>query len=121
MQTQSSLLEPNAKEHYRVEKMNFGKQGGKVDKTAIIFNSHITLYGIPLEAYEYVVNGKSALEWIMERYRITTDKDSLITNDPNDWSDDPQYILNLVKRMVRVSLETMKIVEGLPALNERVL
>jgi predicted helicase len=119
LQTQSSLLEANAKEHYRVTKMNFGKQGGKVDKTTIIFNSHITLYGIPLEAYDYVVNGKSALEWIMERYRITTDKESLITNDPNDWSDDPQYILNLVKRIVRVSLETMKIVNGLPPLNEK--
>ncbi|MDR3540910.1 MAG: DEAD/DEAH box helicase family protein [Desulfosporosinus sp.] len=121
LQTQSSLLETSAKEHYQVKKMSFGKQGGKADKTAIIFNSHITLYGIPLEAYEYVVNGKSALEWIMERYRITTDKESLITNDPNNWSDDPKYILNLVKRMVRVSLETMKIVNSLPDLNERTL
>ena len=60
-----------------------------------------------------------ALEWIMERYQVTKDADSGIENDPNDWSDDPQYILNLVKRVVRVSIETMKVVEGLPALEER--
>jgi predicted helicase len=107
------------KEHYRVRKMTFGKKGSKEDKTTIIYNSHITLAGIPLEAYDYVVNGKSTLEWIMERYQFTRDKDSQITNDPNDWSDDPQYILNLVKRIVRVCLETMKIVNGLPALNEK--
>ena len=112
LQQQSSLLEPN----YKVIKMRFTKQ----DKTTIIYNSYITLYGIPLEAYEYIVNGKSALEWIMERYQFTKDKESLITNDPNDWSEDPQYILNLVKRIVRVSIETMKIVNSLPPLNERV-
>ncbi len=77
------------------------------------------MLGIPLEAYDYVVNGKSALEWIMERYQITKDKDSQIPNDPNDWSDDPRYIIDLVKRIVRVSLETVRIVNELPALNER--
>ena len=87
-----------------------------MDKNVIIYNSHLRLEGIPLEAYDYVVNGKPALEWIMERYRVTTDKDSQIVNDPNDWSDDPQYIINLVKRIVTVSLETMKIVNGLPGL-----
>jgi predicted helicase len=107
------------KEHYRVSKMSFGRRGGKEDKTTIIYNNHVTLTGIPLEAYEYVVNGKPALGWIMERYQFARDKDSQITNDPNDWSDDPKYILNLVKRIVRVSLETMKIVNGLPALNEK--
>jgi predicted helicase len=77
---------------------------------------------IPLEAYDYVVNGKPALEWIMERYQITVDKDSGIRNDPNDWArehNQPRYILDLLKRIVRVSLETMKIVNALPALNER--
>jgi predicted helicase len=77
------------------------------------------LQGIPLETYEYIVNGKSALDWIMERYAVTVDKDSGIRNDPNDWSEDPTYIVNLVKRMVRVSLETMEIVNTLPALNEQ--
>lgn len=121
LQEQTSLMGTNTKNDYKVSKMRFGKQGSKVDKTTIIYNSHITLHGIPLEAYDYIVNGKSALEWIMERYQTTTDKDSLITNDPNDWSDDPQYILNLVKRIVRVSIETIKIVKALPALNEGAL
>ena len=73
----------------------------------------------PLEAYEYIVNGKPALEWIMERYQLTRDKDSGITNNPNDWSDDPRYIIDLVKRIVRVSVESVKIVNSLPPLNER--
>jgi predicted helicase len=67
-----------------------------------------------------VVNGKSALEWIMERYQISVDKDSGISNDPNEWSADPRYIVDLVKRIVRVSLETVKIVQSLPALQEDV-
>ena len=73
---------------------------------------------IPLETYEYIVNGKSALEWIMERYKVTKDKDSGIINDPNHWSENPRYIVDLVKRIVRVSLETVRIVKSLPALNE---
>ncbi|KAB2907047.1 MAG: DEAD/DEAH box helicase [Ignavibacteriaceae bacterium] len=115
----SGKLGFDPKEHYRVQKMTFGKSGGKLDKTTIVYNSHVTMTGIPLEAYDYIVNGKPALEWIMERYAVTVDKDSGIRNDPNDWSDDPQYIINLVKHIVWVSLETMKIVNALPALNER--
>lgn len=107
-------LEP---EDYRVEKMVFGQRNK--DKTTIVYNSHIKLTEIPLEAYDYIVNGKPALEWIMERYQITKDKDSGITNNPNDWSDNPRYIIDLVKRIVRVSLETVKIVNSLPTLNER--
>ncbi|WP_292789305.1 type ISP restriction/modification enzyme [Nostoc sp. NMS7] len=106
-------------EDYRVEKMSFGRRPKVIDKTTIIYNSKITLFGIPLETYDYVVNGKSALEWIMESYQFTKDKDSQIAKDPNDWSEDPRYILDLVKRIVRVSLESMKIVTALPALNER--
>jgi predicted helicase len=111
-------LEPGI--HYRVGKMVFGKAGKAVDKTVIHYNSRVTLRGIPLEAYEYVVNGKSAIEWIMERYQVAKDKDSQIVNDPNDWCTehgDPPYILNLIKRIVRVSLETVRIVKELPALN----
>ena len=106
-------------EDYRVSKMTFGRRDKAIDKTTIAYNSKIKLTGIPLEAYEYIVNGKPALEWIMERYQLTKDKDSGITNDPNDWSDDPRYILDLVKRIVRVSVETVKIVNTLPDLNER--
>jgi predicted helicase len=80
----------------------------------------VTIIEIPDKSYEYVVNGKSAVEWIMERYQITTDKDSGIENDPNMWSDDPRYIFDLLRRIVRVSIETVKIVNSLPALEESV-
>jgi predicted helicase len=104
---------------YRVQKMQFAKKGKDVDKSTLHYNSHITLSGIPLETYDYIVNGKPALEWIIERYAITTDKDSGITNNPNDWSENPRYILDLVKRIIRVSIETVRIVKNLPALNEQ--
>jgi predicted helicase len=104
---------------YRVEKMRWGKNGKTVDKSVIKYNDYFTLSDIPLEAYDYIVNGKSAIEWIMERYAITQDKQSKIVNDPNEWSDDPRYIIDLVKRIVRVSMETNRIVASLPALNER--
>jgi predicted helicase len=105
-----------AKELYRVNEagMRFPKVKKEEDRTSIIFNQFVTLKGIPESAYEYVVNGKPAIEWIMERYAITTDKDSGIKNDPNEWSDDPRYIVDLVKRIVRVSLETNRIVSKLP-------
>jgi predicted helicase len=102
---------------YRVEKMAFGKKDGKADKSVIAYNSHLVLRDIPLEAYDYVVNGKSAIEWIMERYQVSTDKPSGIKSDPNEWSDDPRYIIDLLKRIVRVSIETSRIVKSLPALN----
>ncbi len=103
---------------YRVDKMTFAKTNKVLDKTTLIYNRHLTLSGIPLETYEYIVNGKSALDWIIERYQVTTDKDSGIKNDPNDWSEDPRYILDLVKRVVRVSVETVRIVKGLPGVLE---
>ncbi len=124
----SELLSDPAKD-FLVQKMTFGRpsaeqkaNGQKQDKTTIHYNARITLSGIPLPAYDYVVNGKPALEWIIERYQMTVDKDSGIRNDPNDWArehDQPRYILDLLKRVVRVSLETMKIVNALPALKER--
>ena len=106
--------------NYRVEKMRFGKIDSKTaDKSVIYYNHAITIEGIPAEAYEYVVNGKSAIEWIMERYTVTTDKKSGITNDPNDWArehDDEKYILNLLLRVINVSVQTVEIVKGLPKL-----
>jgi predicted helicase len=103
---------------YRVHKMAFGKGSGGKDKSVIVYNPHLTLKGIPLDAYDYVVNGKSALEWVMERYAVSIHKASQIKNDPNDWSDDPHYIVDLIKRVTRVSVETVRIVSGLPPLNE---
>ena len=103
-------------EDWRVVKMRYPS---KADKTSIIVKAHLTLKGILPEALEYVVNGKPAIEWVMERYQVTTDKDSAIHNDPNAWADehdDPRYIVDLVKRVVRVSVETVRIVNALPQL-----
>lgn len=95
------------------------KGGREKDRSVIVFNSRITVKGIPEEAYDYMVNGKSAIEWVMDRYQVTKDKVSAIVDDPNDWCrehNDPAYILNLLKRVIRVSMETVKIVGGLPSL-----
>lgn len=103
---------------YLVEKMKYGK--GK-DKSTLHYNDKIKITGIPLEAYDYVINGKPALDWVVERQCVKTDKASGIVNDSNAWSIDtmsnPKYPLELFLRVVTVSLETMKIVKGLPALD----
>jgi predicted helicase len=99
---------------FKVEKMRFPK---KDQKDTIHFNSQITISNIPKEAYEYVVNGKSAIEWIMERYQITTHKESQITNDPNDWAEEvgnPRYILDLLLSIINVSMQTRELVGKLP-------
>lgn len=103
---------------YRVSKMVYGKKDGKPDRSVLVYNNHITLSCIPPEAYDYVVNGKPALEWIKERYEVTKDKDSGIENDPNAWSDDPRYIIDLIKRVTQVSIKSAALVASLPALNE---
>lgn len=106
---------------YRVEKMRYGKKGKDKDLTTLHYNARITLTGIPLEAYEYVVNGKPALDWVVERQCVKTDKDSGIVNDANDWATEtmgnPRYPLELFQRVITVSLETMKIVKDLPPLD----
>ena len=109
---------------FAVDKIRFAKvrdENGKLvtDKTRIIYNDHITIENIPLKAYEYVVNGKSAIEWIMERYAVTIDKASQIKNDPNDWSrehEQPRYILDLLLSVVMLSCQTADIVSTLPIL-----
>ncbi|OYD53108.1 damage-inducible protein, partial [Thauera propionica] len=117
-ETKRLVMEP---EDYLVTKMTFGKKDGKPDKSVVVYNPHLVLRDIPLEAYEYVVNGKPAIEWIMERYQVTVDKASGIKNDPNEWSEDPRYIVDLLKRIVRVSLESVRIIQSLPALKEHVV
>lgn len=105
---------------WRVEKMKVPKVDGKKDLTRLIYNAHITISGIPPEAYDYVVNGKAALDWVIERQCVKTDKDNGIVNDANDWAietmDNPRYPLELFLHVVTVSLETMKIVNNLPSL-----
>lgn len=101
---------------YRVEKMRFP---AKDKKDTINYNSKITISNIPAKAYEYVVNGKSAIEWIMERYQVSTHKESGIKNDPNDWSAEvgnPRYILDLLLSIINVSTQTVDIVNSLPKL-----
>lgn len=102
---------------FRVEKMSFGK--GK-DRRVIHYNPNITLIDVPLEAYDYVVNGKPAIDWVMERQAVKVDKDSGIVNDANDYANetigDPRYPFDLLCRVITVSLETMKIVKALPPL-----
>lgn len=105
----------NPRSLYHVTKMRWGKAAhGGVDRTVIHYNDHVTLRGIPLAASDYVVNGKAALDWVIDRYQVSTDKASGLVNDPNAWSPDPRYIVDLVKRVVRISMETQAIVEGLP-------
>ena len=97
-----------------VEKMRFPS---KDQKDTINYNSQITISNIPDKTYEYVVNGKSAIAWIMERYQVKTDKKSGIKNDPNDWAkevNNPRYILDLLLSIINVSVQTVYIVNGLP-------
>ncbi len=116
----SMFMDDLQPEDYRVEKMKFGGKGKNKDKTTVVYNSKITMQDIPLEAYDYVVNGKPALEWVMERQCVKTDKVSGIVNDANKYAietvRDPAYPLKLFQRVITVSLETMKIVRSLPKL-----
>ena len=102
---------------YHVTKMRFG---GKKDKSVILYNDAITIRNIPLTAYDYIVNGRSAIEWVMESYRVKTDKASGIVNDPNDWAkehDDPAYILRLLLSVITVSEKTLAITSALPRIH----
>jgi predicted helicase len=83
------------------------------EKDAVVVNDSLTLAGIPSEAYNYRLGNRCALEWVIDQYRVTTDKRSGITSDPNR-EDDPEYIVRLIGRVVTVGLETVKLVAGLP-------
>jgi predicted helicase len=115
--TTKTLSKP---EHYYVKQMKYAKNGKEKDLSIVFYNEFITITDIPIEAYEYVVNGKPALDWIIERYCVKTDKDSGIVNDSNLWGleteNNAKYPLELFQRVITVSLETMKIVKGLPEL-----
>ena len=103
-------------ETFRVEKMRWAD---KTTKKAIVYNRHVTLGDIPAEAHRYMLGSRSALEWLIDRYQVKTDKASGIVNDPNDWGREhhnPRYIIDLIKRVTRVSVETMRIVDSLPSL-----
>ena len=96
--------------NYRVERMTLSK-----GKDQIVYNDFLTLSGIPPEVFEYRLGNRSALDWIIDQYQVSTDKRSDITNDPNNL-DDPQYIIQLIGKVITVSLDTVNIVKSLPAL-----
>lgn len=100
--------------HMKFAKINNHNNRSADDKTTIIFNNDITISHIPEKAYKYMVNGCSAIEWIMEQYHIKTDKKSGIIDDPNDYSDDEMYIFNLLLRIINVSIKTVDLVNELP-------
>jgi len=108
-----------------VQKMKWGKRTDPAtkkkvdDDTVLIYNKNLTFKGIPEAADRYVVNGRTPLEWMIDRYQVKTDKASGIVNDPNEYSEDPMYIIDLVKRLVTVSVRTTEIVDSLPPLSER--
>ncbi|WP_346749526.1 type ISP restriction/modification enzyme [uncultured Brachyspira sp.] len=102
-------------DNFVVQKMRFGKVNSNKDKTIINYNNNITISNIPEKAYDYVVNGKSAIEWIMERYQYTIDKDTEIINNPNEWrqvEENKRYILDLLLSVITVSVKTMEIVDN---------
>lgn len=108
------IVEGEESNNFKVEKMRFLS---KDKKDVIIFNSDIKIKNIPLEAYEYQVNGKSAIEWIMERYAVTVNKDSQIENNPNLWceeNENPRYILDLLLSVISLSLKTNELIKKLP-------
>ena len=126
-------VKPGYDSPYAVTKMRFAKKespedenkNGKLerrereDRSRIVYNDRVTIRGIPLAAYDYVVNGKSAIEWIMERYQVTSHKESGIVNDPNKYLEEcgnECYIVELILKVVTVSMETQKIVSTLPKL-----
>lgn len=110
------------RETWRVSKMKWGKKKGPEsgksvdDRSVIVYNPRVTITGIPEEAERYMLGSRSALAWIIDRYQVKTDKASGIVNDPNDWCDehdDPTYIVDLIKRVTTVSVETLKIIDSL--------
>ena len=105
------IEDPKAKVTFRVDHMKLSK-----DKTELTYNDFLKLRGIPAATYDYKLGNRSALEWVIDQYRVSTDARSGIVNDPNR-DDDPQYILRLIGQVITVSLETKQIIASLPSLN----
>lgn len=106
--------DPQDRETWRVQKM---KWKSKTDHSTIVYSPQVTVSGIPDDAERYTLGSRSALGWVIDRYQVKTDKDSGIVNDPNDWCDehdDPMYIVDLIRKVTTVAVETMKIVDSLP-------
>lgn len=108
-----SLLWEEKPEHFLLGKraMRFAD---KEKRTTLIINEHVCVSGIPEEAHRYVVNGRTPLEWFIDRYKITQDKNSGIINDPNGWFDTPRDLITAIERIIYISVESTKIIENLP-------
>ena len=100
--------------HFQLSKRAM-RYADKDTKTTLILNDHVRLSGIPEKAHRYVVNGRTPLEWFIDRYKITQDKDSGIVNDPNGWFENPRDLITAIERIVYVSVESARIIEGLPS------
>ena len=109
-----SLLWEEKPEHFRLGRraMRFAD---KQERTTLIINEHVQLTGIPEAAHQYVVNGRTPLEWFIDRYKITQDKNSGVVNDPNGWFDNPRDLITAIERIIYVSVESTKIIENLPS------
>jgi len=108
----TQIVNKNVPFSWRVTKMRLSK-----DKTAVVVNEALTLAGIPPQTTDYKLGNRSALEWVIDQYQVSTDKRSGIMTDPNR-AGDPEYIVRLVRRVVTVSVETARIVAGLPSLTQ---
>ncbi len=98
--------------HYRIGKqMRFAD---KEERTTLVVNDHIRLRGVPAEAHRYAVNGRTPLEWLVDRYRFRKDKESGIANDPNGWFDDPRDLIAALRRAVHLGVETARVIDALP-------
>ena len=114
--------DPEDRETWRVQKMKWGKvrnldtKKPVDDQTTIIYNSKVTITGIPPETNDYLLGSRSALAWVIDQYQVTKDKKSGIVNDPNAWADEhgnPQYIIDLIKKVTTVSIETMRLMASM--------
>jgi predicted helicase len=103
---------PTAEVTFRVERMKLNAK----DKSELRYNDFLTLRGIPLATFDYKLGNRSALDWVIDQYRVSIDARSGIVNDPNR-EDDPHYILRLIGQVITVSLETQQIIASLPSLN----
>ena len=101
-------------EHYRIGEQKMKYPDNDSEKTVLIVNDHIQLIDIPAEAHRYEVNGRTPIEWFIDRYRVKRDTKSGIVNDPNGWFEDPRDLIPALRRIVHLSVETVRIVERLP-------
>ena len=106
------IEDPKAEVTFRVERMRLNPK----DRSELRYNDFLTLRGIPLAAFGYRLGNRSALDWVIDQYRVSTDARSGIVNDPNR-EDDPQYILRFIGQVITVSLETQQLIASLPSLN----